>query len=137
MELKDLTLSIEDAKDIRGGRLLRSGNSISQTSANGGVYGQVAVGGQGFNLSPVSIVSEAGQFNTTEQGAAIHDVRETVVDVDILGSQLQLGGWGRGFVVAAGSSELHGVVDGVLREIGRNRAERHFQVLRLFRQRDA
>ncbi|MFK7913430.1 MAG: hypothetical protein AB8B93_05910 [Pseudomonadales bacterium] len=93
MELKDITLEAKDLQEVRGG--IYGGNSISQSSSNGGVFGSTSVAGHAFNLSPVSVTSNLSQLNETVQGAAISDVTRHSLAVDINASQLDFGGWAR------------------------------------------
>lgn len=90
MKCKDL--SLDSMQEIRGGRLV-GGNSIAQSSANGGAFGSTFVSGAGFNMSPVTIDSQVSQLNSTSQAAAIADLREHSLSIGVEASQLQFGGW--------------------------------------------
>ncbi|MEM1435663.1 MAG: hypothetical protein AAGG11_16510 [Pseudomonadota bacterium] len=85
MELKDIAVAA-DLETVRGGS-----NTIVQSSVNGPVSGSVAVGGFGFNLSPVNIQSAVGQANVTTQQALIEDYDVSTTSIDIMASQLSVG----------------------------------------------
>lgn len=85
MELKDIEVTA-DLETVRGGS-----NTIVQSSANGPVSGVVAVGGLGFNLSPVNVQSAVGQSNVTTQQALIEDYNLSTTSIDIMGSQIGIG----------------------------------------------
>ena len=85
MELKDIAVAA-DLETVRGGS-----NTIVQSSVNGPVSGAVAVGGLGFNLSPVNIQSTVGQANVTTQQALIEDYDLSTTTIDIMASQISAG----------------------------------------------
>ncbi len=85
MELKDLVTDVE-LETVRGG------NSITQTSTNGEVFGLVELGSVFSNGSPNTVDSVVSQANVTSQAAAIKDVYDVSARLSLQESQV-FAGW--------------------------------------------